>query len=30
MKLRRRQVEERYRAQIDALYAEPAPVPIET
>ena len=25
MKLRRRQVEERYRAQIDALYAEPAP-----
>ena len=25
MKLRRRQVEERYRAQIDALYAEPVP-----
>lgn len=25
MKLRRRQVEERYREQIDALYAEPAP-----
>jgi long-chain acyl-CoA synthetase len=26
MKLRRRQVEERYRSQIDALYAEPAPL----
>ena len=31
MKLRRRQVEERYRQQIDALYAEPAPpTPVET
>ena len=31
MKLRRRQVEERYRQQIDALYAEPAPpIPVET
>ena len=31
MKLRRRQVEERYRAQIEALYAEPAPpTPVET
>ena len=30
MKLRRRQVEERYRPQIDALYAEPAPTPVET
>jgi long-chain acyl-CoA synthetase len=28
MKLRRRQVEERYRAQIDSLYAEPAAEPI--
>ncbi|HLK33161.1 MAG TPA: long-chain fatty acid--CoA ligase [Terriglobales bacterium] len=31
MKLRRRQVEERYRQQIDALYADPAPqIPVET
>jgi hypothetical protein len=31
MKLRRRQVEERYRQQIDALYTEPAPpTPVET
>ena len=31
MKLRRRQVEERYRQQIDALYAEPVPpTPVET
>ncbi|HEY6937130.1 MAG TPA: hypothetical protein VI424_08250, partial [Terriglobales bacterium] len=31
MKLRRRQVEERYREQIDALYAEPVPeAPVHT
>ena len=30
MKLRRRQVEERYRAQIDALYAGASPEPIVT
>ncbi|HKT68208.1 MAG TPA: hypothetical protein VJP83_02165, partial [Terriglobales bacterium] len=31
MKLRRRQVEERYREQIDALYAEPMPeAPVQT